>query len=309
MAIIKSMTGHALVQGQSVAGIIEIAIKSVNSRFVEITATLGEGVPQLEYECNQVLKEVLHRGKIEYSVTLLPDSHNTNSLMLNELLVRELLQHLKHLESIVDNELDANTSTNLQKLNMLELLQYPNVLRAAPVDQECFKNEIVELMRSAVAKFDEQRQREGAQLRKVLLERLDQISEQLDLVQTQLQNLVKQERERMQRRVDSLRVNLDHDRFEMEVALLAQKADIAEEYDRLRCHVRTARSILNTEPNSDQSTANSQPIGKRLDFLMQEFVREATTLGNKASNLNLTHIAVELKVLIEQMREQVQNIE
>lgn len=309
MAIIKSMTGHALVQGQSVAGIIEIAIKSVNSRFVEITATLGEGVPQLEYECNQVLKEVLHRGKIEYSVTLLPDSHNTNSLMLNELLVRELLQHLKHLESIVDNELDANTSTNLQKLNMLELLQYPNVLRAAPVDQERFKNEIVELMRSAVAKFDEQRQREGAQLRKVLLERLDQISQQLDLVQTQLQNLVMQERERMQRRVDSLRVNLDHDRFEMEVALLAQKADIAEEYDRLRCHVHTARSILNTEPNSDQSTANSQPIGKRLDFLMQEFVREATTLGNKASNLNLTHIAVELKVLIEQMREQVQNIE
>lgn len=309
MAIIKSMTGHALVQGQSVAGILEIAIKSVNSRFVEITATLGEGVPQLEYECNQVLKEVLHRGKIEYSVTLLPDSHNTNSLMLNELLVRELLQHLKHLESIVDNELDANTSTNLQKLNMLELLQYPNVLRAAPVDQERFKNEIVELMRSAVAKFDEQRQREGAQLRKVLLERLDQISQQLDLVQNQLQNLVMQERERMQRRVDSLRVNLDHDRFEMEVALLAQKADIAEEYDRLRCHVHTARSILNTEPNSDQSTANSQPIGKRLDFLMQEFVREATTLGNKASNLNLTHIAVELKVLIEQMREQVQNIE
>ena len=309
MAIIKSMTGHALVQGQSVAGILEIAIKSVNSRFVEITATLGEGVPQLEYECNQVLKEVLHRGKIEYSVTLLPDSHNTNSLMLNELLVRELLQHLKHLESIVDNELDANTSTNLQKLNMLELLQYPNVLRAAPVDQERFKNEIVELMRSAVAKFDEQRQREGAQLRKVLLERLDQISQQLDLVQNQLQNLVMQERERMQRRVDSLRVNLDHDRFEMEVALLAQKADIAEEYDRLRCHVHTARSILNTEPNSDQSTANSQPIGKRLDFLMQEFVREATTLGNKASNLNLTHIAVELKVFIEAVGEEVQNIE
>ena len=138
-----------------------------------------------------------------------------------------------------------------------------------------------------------------------MLEKITLVSERLDVVKNNLDHLVDLERQRIKDKIEKLDIELDPDRLENEVALQAQRADIAEEHDRLRSHLQSLLQILNGDGNQEAYT----PAGKRLDFMMQELVRESNTIASKASNLELTQTAVELKVIIEQMREQIQNIE
>ena len=200
----------------------------------------------------------------------------------------------------------------------MELLQYPGVLQACPIDQEQLKQQILELMAQAVTKFNASRSQEGEQLRTVLIHRLDAVTAQLQRVAPLLTSLVANERERIQKRLAVLQVELTPERFETEVALQAQKSDIAEEYDRLCCHVKSMRTLLQeavSAPAPNVQTAHLKQssehtvFGKRLDFIIQEMMRESNTLASKASTNELSQIAVELKVLVEQMREQVQNVE
>ena len=350
MSALKSMTGFAVAHGQTEAGTVEVTIRSVNSRFLEISPSLSEGVPQISYECTKLVKTVAQRGKIEYSITLIPQTQT--HLSLNEPLLDELIGKLQQISAKLHANAAAatvtanfnNTATfsgtatpvsipveikgndsgcsisvsDLSQINAMELLQYPGVLQACPIDQEQLKQQILELMAQAVTKFNASRSQEGEQLRTVLIHRLDAVTAQLQRVAPLLTSLVANERERIQKRLAVLQVELTPERFETEVALQAQKADIAEEYDRLCCHVKSMRTLLQeavSAPAPNVQTAHLKQssehtvFGKRLDFIIQEMMRESNTLASKASTNELSQIAVELKVLVEQMREQVQNVE
>lgn len=347
MSALKSMTGFAVAHCQTEAGNVEVTIRSVNSRFLEISPSLSEGVPQISYECTKLIKTVAQRGKIDYSITLTPQTQP--QLSLNEPLLDELIVKLRQISTklhapatndhnvtshntvplneaqttiTIPVELDGNSSVcsisepDLSQINAMELLQYPGVLQASPVDQDRLKQQILELMSQAVTKFNAARCQEGEQLRAVLLHRLDTVTAQLQLVAPLLTSLVANERERIQKRLALLQVELAPERFETEVALQAQKADIAEEYDRLCCHVKSMRALLQkaapapkTQTEHPEQASEHTVFGKRLDFIIQEMMRESNTLASKASTKELSQIAVELKVLVEQMREQVQNIE
>lgn len=327
MSALKSMTGFAVAHGQTEAGTVEIAIRSANSRFLEISPSLSEGVPQISCECTKLIKTVAQRGKIEYSITLIPQTQP--HLSLNEPLLDELIGKLQQISAKLHAPAAAaatvnfnNTSTfsasDLSQINAMELLQYPGVLQACPIDQEQLKQQILELMAQAVTKFNVSRCQEGEQLRTVLMHRLDAVTAQLQRVAPLLISLVANERERIQKRLALLKVELTPERFEAEVALQAQKSDIAEEYDRLCCHVKSMRTLLQeavSAPAPNVQTAHLKQssehtvFGKRLDFIIQEMMRESNTLASKASTNELSQIAVELKVLVEQMREQVQNVE
>ena len=327
MSALKSMTGFAVAHGQTEAGTVEVTIRSVNSRFLEISPSLSEGVPQISYECTKLVKTVAQRGKIEYSITLIPQTQT--HLSLNEPLLDELIGKLQQISAKLHAPAAAaatvnfnNTSTfsasDLSQINAMELLQYPGVLQACPIDQEQLKQQILKLMAQAVTKFNVSRCQEGEQLRTVLIHRLDAVTAQLQRVAPLLISLVANERERIQKRLALLKVELTPERFEAEVALQAQKSDIAEEYDRLCCHVKSMRTLLQeavSAPAPNVQTAHLKQssehtvFGKRLDFIIQEMMRESNTLASKASTNELSQIAVELKVLVEQMREQVQNVE
>lgn len=347
MSALKSMTGFAVAHCQTEAGTVEIAIRSVNSRFLEVSPSLSEGVPQISYECTKLVKTVAQRGKIDYSITLKPQTKpqlSLNEPLLDELIVKlqqinnKLHAHATNAHNITShntvplNEASATitipieikgsgsvysiSEPDLSQINALELLQYPGVLQANPIDQERLKQQILELMAQAITKFNASRCQEGEQLRAVLVHRLDAVTAQLQRVAPLLTSLVANERERIQKRLALLQLELTPERFETEVALQAQKADIAEEYDRLCCHVKSMRALLQkaapapkTQTEHPEQASEHTVFGKRLDFIIQEMMRESNTLASKASTNELSQIAVELKVLVEQMREQVQNIE
>ena len=181
----------------------------------------------------------------------------------------------------------------------MEILQYPGILKQPANIQDLIDEQVLENFAKALDSLVKTRESEGEKLKLALQVRLDLIEKQADLIEAQLTNLTKIEREKILKKIEDLKIEIDPQRIEQEVAIIAQKADVEEEYDRLRAHIKEVRSILD----------KGGICGKRLDFMMQEFNRESNTLASKASNLDITRIAVELKVLIEQMREQVQNIE
>ena len=185
-------------------------------------------------------------------------------------------------------------------INPLEILDYPGILQGA---DENIQKELVNLfykaLDNALSQLKENRLREGEQLKNALENLLSKIESNLDELAPILENLVNAERKKIKERIDNLKINIDESRIEQEVALAAQKADIREEYDRLRSHIKESYRLLD----------KGGLLGKRLDFMLQEFNREANTMASKASSLDITAIAVDLKVLIEQIREQVQNIE
>lgn len=181
----------------------------------------------------------------------------------------------------------------------MEVLNYPGVICQPENIQDEIDAKVIEQFSKTMDELIQNRASEGNKLSQVLLSRLDLISTQADIIQEQLARLVQTERARILSKISSLNVEIDSGRLEQEVAIAAQKADVGEEYDRLRAHIQEVKTILN----------KGGVCGKRLDFMMQEFNRESNTLASKAANLDITQVAVELKVLIEQMREQVQNIE
>jgi uncharacterized protein (TIGR00255 family) len=191
------------------------------------------------------------------------------------------------------------TVDNTSAINPIELLQYPGILIDAELDTEAVNKELITLYKAALEDFLDGRQREGAVLADAIKERLVDITSIVAEIRKEVPEWVQTFRDNLREKAKGLGVDLDPERLEQEVVLLAQKADVAEELDRLDGHVKECQSILKQKG----------AVGRKLDFLMQEFNREANTLGSKATKESITRSAVQLKVLIEQMREQVQNIE
>ena len=288
MSIIHSMTGSASKLVNSQLANINIDISSVNGRYLEIYLKLPDNLRHLDSKLRALCQEKLTRGKLDCYITYALNAQASLNIDVNQL--EALSEALNQVEKTIPNACN---------LNPMEILQYPGILKQPANIQDLIDEQVLENFAKALDSLVKTRESEGEKLKLALQVRLDLIEKQADLIEVQLANLTKIEREKILKKIEDLKIEIDPQRIEQEVAIIAQKADVEEEYDRLRAHIKEVRSIID----------KGGICGKRLDFMMQEFNRESNTLASKASNLDITRIAVELKVLIEQMREQVQNIE
>ena len=288
MSIIHSMTGSASKLVNSQLANINIDISSVNGRYLEIYLKLPDNLRHLDSKLRALCQEKLTRGKLDCYITYALNAQASLNIDANQL--EALSEALNQVEKTIPNACN---------LNPMEILQYPGILKQPANIQDLIDEQVLENFAKALDSLVKTRESEGEKLKLALQVRLDLIEKQADLIEAQLTNLTKIEREKILKKIEDLKIEIDQQRIEQEVAIIAQKADVEEEYDRLRAHIKEVRAILD----------KGGICGKRLDFMMQEFNRESNTLASKASNLDITRIAVELKVLIEQMREQVQNIE
>lgn len=284
----RSMTGFARKAQQYDWGTLTWEIRSVNHRYLEPAFRLPEDLREIEPKLRERIRKALFRGKLEMSLTLQKEETSDQGLDLSR--VRQLADAAQK----IGNELH-----DAAPINPLEVLRWPGVMQQSELDRETLIDAALTQFDEALTQLIEHREREGKELAQFIEQRLDGISEQVTKLRERLPEILAAQREKLQTKIEALQVELDPDRLEQEVALLAQKADVDEELDRLDTHVTEVKHTL-TQKNS---------LGRRLDFLMQELNREANTLSSKAIVAETTQSAVELKVLIEQMREQIQNIE
>lgn len=285
----RSMTGFARSQTQGDWGQLVWELRSVNHRYLDIHLRLPEPLRALEPAIREAVSRVLSRGKIDISAKL-QTADNAQAIELDEQRLVALGEALSQVRSTV---------IDCQAPDALRLLTYPGVQREAEPDMERVQRDALAALDDALVQLQSMRDDEGSRLAEMLVHRARQIREHADAAA----ELVPQVREswyaKMRARLEELDTETDPARLEQELIFTAQRMDVAEEIDRLHSHVAALESALKKR----------EPIGRRLDFLMQEFNREANTLGSKSQDAALTAHALEMKVLIEQMREQVQNIE
>jgi uncharacterized protein (TIGR00255 family) len=288
--MVYSMTAFSRCELSTDQGNLAWEIRSVNHRFLEPSLRLPESFRSLEGPLRERLRKEFARGKLEATLRFNPAAGGSDALQINQPLVDALLAAAER----ISRQMDAP-----HKINPLDVLAWPGVLGGNRPGDDQLIPQASALFEEAVTALKAQRAREGSELKKLLEERLEAISERVASLREMMPGLLAAHRQKLIDRFNEARLELDTTRIEQELVLLAQKMDVAEELDRLDTHVAEARHIL----------SGDQAMGRRLDFLMQEFNREANTLGSKAIDSRSTQAAVDLKVYIEQMREQVQNIE
>lgn len=290
-----SMTGFAREEAKYPWGTLIWEVRSVNHRYLEPHFRLPDFLRELEPALREQLRQSLSRGKVEATFSYqLGSADNGQQLTLNTTLLKQVSQAIDGV-----SEQLVLTNATVAPINPLELLRWPGMLSDNDLDHEELLNASLNLFKQALTTLIEHRAREGQELKILIEQRLHGISTQVEQVRAILPSILKQQRERLLEKLDSLNIELNHDRLEQELVHLAQKTDVDEELDRLSTHVTEVHRTLN----------QSNSIGRRLDFLMQELNREANTLSSKSIVTDTTQAAIELKVLIEQMREQIQNIE
>jgi uncharacterized protein (TIGR00255 family) len=289
--MIRSMTGFARRERQGPWGTLACEIRSVNHRYLELSLRLPDDLRGLEGDARQVVAAALRRGKVDVGLYLRGQPAQTGPLEINRALVDQLARTARDVAGMADSSLAA--------VSPLELLRWPGVIREPERDLQPVQAATLELLQETVGTLNESRAREGARLREMLLGRCLSLQQTVAQLRERLPEIAARIRERVGERVAQLGGSVDPSRLEQELVLLAYKMDFAEELDRLGSHVTETLQILDAK----------EPAGRRLDFLMQEFNREANTLSSKSQDADTTRAAVDMKVLIEQMREQIQNIE
>lgn len=287
----RSMTGFARREAKLPWGTAVWEIRSVNHRYLEPSFRLPEDFREIEPALREAMRKALQRGKVEASLSIQWEQAGETELGINLDKVAQLTKAAQQINGLL-GEVAA-------PVNALEILRWPGVIQKQELDREALQTDVLQLFESALGGLIEHRSREGAELEQLILARLDAVSAQVANVRTRMPEILAAQREKLHTKLAALQIELDPERLEQEIVLLAQKADVDEELDRLDTHViEVKRSLKQTDS-----------LGRRLDFLMQELNREANTLSSKSVVSETTQAAVELKVLIEQMREQVQNIE
>jgi uncharacterized protein (TIGR00255 family) len=285
------MTGFARVERQYEFGRLSWEMRSVNHRYLDFGLRLPEEFRPLEADVRKCLGKYLNRGKIEAALRFFEAPGATGGgLTLNLGLARELIN--------VHAELSRLTSVE-QAADINQLLKWPGLIEEKRPDTAPIQAAAMELLIEAAKELQAGRGREGEQMASAIRERLEGVTVLTTNIRLWLPEIRSALKQRMLERIDGLQQPLDPGRIEQEVAILAQKIDIDEELDRLDAHVEEVYRVLDL----------TEPVGRRLDFLMQEFNRESNTLSSKSIDQRTTQAAVDLKVLIEQMREQVQNVE
>jgi uncharacterized protein (TIGR00255 family) len=285
------MTGFARVETVHPWGTLACEIRSVNHRYLELQLRVPEPLRHAEHAAREMLRERLGRGKVDCSIRFQPSAGSEGgALRVDEHRLAELVAACTHIESI---------TPGLARPTAIEVLAWPGVLAEEAPDADTTSSAMLVLVERTARELVDAREREGARLGVLLEQRLSGIEELIVIVRQRLPELIAGHRDRLGQRVSELAVQLEPERLAQEIALLAARGDVAEELDRLTVHVGETR----------RSLAAGGACGRRLDFLMQEFNREANTLSSKSVAAETTQAAVDMKVLIEQMREQVQNIE
>jgi uncharacterized protein (TIGR00255 family) len=288
--MIRSMTAFARKENQGEWGALQLELRSVNHRYLEVSPRLPEELRVLETKLRERIAQRLGRGKVDCNVRYQAPQSGAEGIKLN----LDLVKQLAHASREIDNIL-----YNAAPINSLEVLRWPGVLETAGVDEEQLQEALLALLDQALEEMNDNREREGEKLQAIILQRCDAIEEVVAQVKQRLPEVLANLRKRLEDRLGELKQELDPTRLEQEMVLQAQKLDVDEEMDRLATHIAEVRRVLK----------GNEPVGRRLDFLMQELNREANTLGSKSADSETTKASVELKVLIEQMREQIQNIE
>jgi len=286
--MIRSMTAFAAGERNTEAGTLGCELRAVNHRFLEVGVRLPEELRVLEPALRERIAARISRGKLDLTLRLRP-SDAAENLRLNETLVSQL--------SAIAQDLDGRFPNLRTELG--QLLQLPGVLQSSTADPETLQAQALSLLDTVLDQFVVSREREGKQLAGVIAERVDAIAAQAAIVRTLIPLIRIGQRQKLEARLADLSQPADPGRLEQELVLWLQKLDVDEELDRLDSHIVEIRRVL----------AQKEPVGRRLDFLLQEFNREANTLGSKSVDTRTSQAAVELKVLIDQIREQVQNIE
>lgn len=263
-------------------------IRSVNQRYLETFIRAPEQFRGMEPIIRERLRKNLQRGKVEVFLKFVANPSHVGELSINESLAAQLIKSAKWVQQQSNGD-----------INPVDILRWPGVMETQELDMDSVNTALITGFDQVIEDFKSARADEGANLEEMITTRLEAILEQVSVVDTHMPEIAKWQREKLNQKLEDLQTDVDQSRLEQELIYLAQKQDVAEELDRLKSHVKETKKILK----------KGGACGRRLDFMMQEFNREANTLASKSINSDITNAAVELKVLIEQMREQIQNIE
>lgn len=288
--MVFSMTGFAAVERETVSGILIIELRSVNHRYLELQLKLDDNVRSFEPLVRELVAAKLGRGKVECRMSLMQGVGQAKQAHLDNAVLQQLVQ----MAATVQQYFPQSTP-----LGVADILRWPGVLMSDSANHDALAGEIQASLTQALQDMADSRAREGAKLKALILERLAEMERQIAQVKPLLPLQIKAYQERLTAKFQEAMTNVDEERIGQELILFAQRMDVDEELTRLTAHMGEVKRILDT----------NGAAGKRLDFLMQELNREANTLGSKSVSTEVTQAAMALKVLIEQMREQIQNIE
>jgi uncharacterized protein (TIGR00255 family) len=287
--MICSMTAFARRECKAQWGSAVWEIRSVNQRYLESYFRLPEQFRGLEPVLRERFRKHLQRGKVECALRYSPNEAAVGKLQLNEALAKQLMHAADWVQSHGQSS----------GVNPVDILRWPGVIGSEEADIDSIQAAILAEFDLTLKDFIDCRATEGANLKTMIEQRLDGIEAEVTKVVARMPEIITWQRDKIMARFEEAKIELDAGRVEQEMIMLAQKVDVAEELDRLNSHIGETRNIL----------TKGGAVGRRLDFMMQEFNRESNTLGSKSIHTDITQSAVELKVLIEQMREQIQNIE
>lgn len=290
--MLKSMTAFASGDVQTEFGRFTCEIRSVNQRFLDITLRQPDFLRKAEGEIRKLVGKYISRGKVEIFIKYYPNPDaDIEDLSVNMPLLNQLLECSSEIQNKVIN---INTD-----FNTMDLLKLPQIIIQTPKNTAKMEQSAIELIEDVVKSLIEARVREGESLKAVLLEKLDTIIETRNIVEKHIPEIQQSLKERLLAKLDEMKIDCNEERFEQELALLLQKSDIIEETDRLNTHIQEIQRVIDLD----------EPVGRRLDFLIQELHREANTIGSKSATVLTSQSSIDMKVAIEQMREQIQNIE
>jgi len=286
----RSMTGFARRETRGEFGVLVWELRSVNHRYLDMSLRLPEELRALESDCRERVAAQVKRGKLDGQLRFEAETHRDAALKVDTVRARAVLNAVSELSKV---------SVNLAHIDPMDVLRWPGVVEEPALDVAAVGQGALKLLDQTLADLLAAREREGGRTVTVLRERAAKIDTIVADLRRRQAGMTAQLRDKLRARVEELKTHVDPQRLEQEVVMLAQRLDVAEELDRLGSHLKEFETTLKS----------GEAVGRRLDFLMQEFNREANTLGSKSQDAAITQQVVDLKVLIEQMREQVQNIE
>lgn len=286
-----SMTGFATRKSKWNDWELVWELKSVNNRFLDASVRLPDWLRSLDTEVRSLITKRIRRGRVDATLTLKRSSESESGFSLNSEALKALSVSLQQIQSVKGLHVSPPSS--------LDLLKWPGILIERELDRDAMNQALINLLEASLDDLVESRKTEGQAIANLIAHRCEMIQQEVSRAQARMPEVMQRLRERLTSKVQELAQELDQDRLEQEILFYAHKLDVAEELDRLNLHLaEMLRSLKSPEP-----------IGRRLDFLTQELNREANTLGSKSQDAEMTRCSVDIKVLIEQIKEQVQNIE
>lgn len=288
--MILSMTGYASLESNTKNGTLLLECRSVNHRYLEMQLKLDDNLRQFEATARELVQAKLGRGKVDIRMNMVREAGTDAAPQLNHQVLQQIAESAKTA---------AEYFPHTQPINMLDILRMPGVMIADALDNDALEADFKQVLNQVLLNLIEAREREGAKLKTIILDRLQQVEQLVTKVKPMMPNLIVQYQAKLIAKLHEATKSHDDDRIRQEMVLYAQRVDVDEELSRLTSHITEVKRILQA----------GGAVGKRLDFLMQEMNREANTLGSKSVAIETSQISMELKVLIEQMREQIQNIE